>query len=622
MKPRHAPKARQATLCVAHNLSPKICDFSKLSVRFQLNAYTVFVTNFLQKFGIVGDKNRKNIYIYYMSASSSLSSNDTDERNRSCDGAVAQIHKIAYRVLYGDNNYTLESNDGDYKDDQLKQELIKAATHWAMMFNWPPPQPDGTRGNPTWSPAPFATHPDVGKNAVGKGYCSDDGNDTINPGLYKVSNERTCPGNWSPKKEWTNSICWICGTRIKQPPGQYQCEHIFNPVDQNLTNEYIAKANIPTGEPITSSALKNARDALTTAKAREKKKWQGALDRDDEWKLWLKERIKNRLSLLFFYFFGPSHTCCNQKKSQNHLFSIINGEFDQDTTKMWLKRIATDASNPPSTGLIKCDELNDLKTIISYEGGKTPEENEELWVNRRISQLQTGLVKQVGPIWKFLADRDLNGLMAVANTFRSANREAFTAQAAAHAQLAAAEEDVVQRGALELSRIGDGPDREEKIAGDALKILSLPPPAAAAAEAAAVAAAVSNSVSDLERKASMRTKQGAMNMVDGAARAEAEMVRKKGREEKRDKGDDDDEGGASAMTDEADKGDDDDEGDGTKKRLRQGGGFGTTRKKKLVKRKKKSIKHKYSGKKKKVTKKKDKKGKKRKSKVHKTSHVR
>ena len=76
-------------------------------------------------------------------------SKDTQQRKRDCDGAVAQIHKIAYKVLYGSAegplNYDLQPSDrakpwlvenassgaGADPATELKDRLQIAALHWA-----------------------------------------------------------------------------------------------------------------------------------------------------------------------------------------------------------------------------------------------------------------------------------------------------------------------------------------------------------------------------------------------------------------------------------------------------------------------------------------------------------
>ena len=353
----------------------------------------------------------------------------TYNRTRDCDSAVAQIHKIAYKVLYGGLHYDLVPNTRltTMTAANLKVALINAAQAWADRFNWPAPG----------RPDPI----DAAYRAGAPGFCVPGGQaSTAAPPVTVTQrrNEVKCPleqdpvppsrtglaarrnymraqqlvreisspaaapgappggGHWGSaaapmRARWpyTNTTCWLCGTLIKYgrigvPAGphtnpHYQCEHIFNPADQNVLHQYITK--IPEVMPASASAANVAAS-------------------NHAWEQWLVQNVDNEAFLLIFYNFGPSHTCCNQWKRQVSLFTIGWGErqaeFNESGLSQVLESIARSAEargrGQWARNSWNCNDLDGLKTDIRDAGGINQ------WVAKRINDIKRDIVGPTGPL--------------------------------------------------------------------------------------------------------------------------------------------------------------------------------------------------------------------------------
>ena len=369
----------------------------------------------------------------------------TKQRERDCDGAVAQIHKIAYKVLYGDLSYTLEptaraestlSGAPGGAAAELKRRLEDAARHWARRFNWPaPPRSGPTRANDA---LPLGDAP---------GYCTPGGTGVSPPGptgkppvdVASTRNEIMCPQSVDPRtrnpgkkamdiqgkayrtymkhvndlnainsvttpwpgaaarpalgrRPYTNTTCWLCGTLIKygriglsssRTFPHYQCEHIFNPNNQNMTGKYVNK--IP--------------------------RWDAS---NDEWQKWLILTFREQGDLLLFYYFGPSHACCNEHKGDASLFtSGLQGrpaEFDRRAMRQVLIKIGKAVLDETNEDW-NCDHMEGLDEELRNDYGSVVEN----WADQRVDNIQAEIVRHAEPCIRDIEAPHLATLRAVAN---------------------------------------------------------------------------------------------------------------------------------------------------------------------------------------------------------------
>jgi hypothetical protein len=356
----------------------------------------------------------------------------TYNRTRSCDDAVAQIHKIAYKVLYGGLNYNLMPNPRltNMSDADLKIALIKAAKAWADRFNWPAPglpdpigaayqagapgfcvpgghssgtapPPEDVMQNRNEVKCPLAQDPRPKPPPKGATRAARQNFEQRQQRVLEISSPAAAGvpaggGHWGSaaapmRAQWpyTNTTCWLCGTlikygRINVPAGRgsnphYQCEHIFNPADQNVLHQYIM--TIPEVMPPGASAVNVAASKHA-------------------WEQWLVQNVDNEAFLLIFYNFGPSHTCCNQWKKQESLFNIgfvdRNPLFNEFGLTKVLKSIASSAMargrGQWARNLWNCNHLDGLKTDINVEGSINK------WVAKRINEIKRDIVGPATPL--------------------------------------------------------------------------------------------------------------------------------------------------------------------------------------------------------------------------------
>lgn len=214
-------------------------------------------------------------------------------------------------------------------------------------------------------------------------------------------NDKHCPSISSSRRpipklprSCKNSICWLCGTKIKN---HYECEHVLNVQNQISLGQFFdgtrgkGKSRGPTMPPLYE-------------------------DSDDDWVIWLNTNIVHDVNLIPFYSYAPSHKCCNQIKLES---SIIDrdGNFSNRELKKILNSIYEkwDKKDPSS----KCNTLNLDESSIPFQGRRSKLSKDD-WVKRRIFVITRELDNKMIPLIKAAIRKDpkLGELITASNFIR------------------------------------------------------------------------------------------------------------------------------------------------------------------------------------------------------------
>jgi hypothetical protein len=294
---------------------------------------------------------RHNPYEYLTPAAFHITKG-TPLRKRSCDDDVAKLSKLAWWILYGGLNINLQPLE--MTPIELKNELYAGAIHWANLFNWPTPT-----------------------NNTGSNFCTKNAGGSSQQIDLTAAGPRTCPITRG-KQNLTNSRCWICGHQIQL--GNYECEHILNPASQIYFGQYY-------------NAVPKSQDPVM-------------------WKRWIETNITGLSNILPLYSFAPSHICCNQVKTQAHLFHI-DGSYQQDTLRRFLSEIADRVLEKKMK--YNCGLLTGVKNDLNGIRGNK-QHKRDTWVENRIRQLeQTVISQRFRDIVLRASRRGLFGLAAAAS---------------------------------------------------------------------------------------------------------------------------------------------------------------------------------------------------------------
>jgi len=274
---------------------------------------------------------------------------NTFQRLGSCDSFAGKISEIVHK-LRDRNIYTKH----DFKG--TPRALTDALRHWETTFSWAgvPSVAGETRGF------------DEDKHC---------------PSISKSRRPKPTP---KLPRNCENSICWLCGTKIKN---DYECEHVLNVQNQISLGQFFdgtrgkGKLGGPTMPPLYE-------------------------DSDNDWITWLNTNIVHDVNLIPFYSYAPSHKCCNRIKLER---SIIDRHGNLSNRE--IRKILNE--------IYKCDTLNLDESRIAFQGRRSKLSKNE-WVNRRIFVITRELDKKMIPLIKAAIREDpkLGELITASNFIR------------------------------------------------------------------------------------------------------------------------------------------------------------------------------------------------------------